>query len=310
MKFVTTPARSLIALGLGLATVGAMALPASADTLNLRLTAATRSATAPAQGAYWHTKMLRTATFPWQFGKGTNRYWLEQQRVIEMWTSPDGKVWMGQRNLGVHPKSAADEEAWRRDGSPATWKRAVNGSTVSLSSEPDKGGVFPVKAPATFSLAGQRLSYEQLQKLPADAAGLKTWLEKAARAAKVNADAVDGYVTQALTTLLRDLPAPKEVRASAYKALPTMPGVRSLGASKDSPGRTGEGLSVDHGRTRQKAGTIASTTELIVDTDAMLLLAESLTSTINGKPFLDKTWTETVLQVGWTDDKPSVPALQ
>ncbi|WP_433348233.1 CU044_5270 family protein [Microtetraspora malaysiensis] len=309
MKFVTTPARSLIALGLGLATVGAMALPAAADTLNLRLTAATRSAAAPAQGAYWHTKVLRTATHPWQFGQGTNRYWLEDQRVFEMWTSPDGKVWAGQRNLGVHPKSAADEEAWRRDGSPATWKRAANGSIVSLSTEPDKGGVFPMKGQATFRLAEQRLSYEQLQRLPADAAGLKTWLEKAARAAKVPGNAVDGYVTASLTALLRDLPAPKEVRAAAYKLLPTMPGVRSLGAVKDSQGRTGEGLSIDHGRSRQQAGTIASTTEVIVDTDTMLLLAESLTSTINGKPFLDKTWTETVLQVGWTEDKPSVPAL-
>ncbi|MGI5490913.1 CU044_5270 family protein [Microtetraspora malaysiensis] len=309
MKFVTTPARSLIALGLGLATVGAMALPAAADTLNLRLTAATRSAAAPAQGAYWHTKLLRTATHPWQFGKGTNRYWLEEQRVFERWTSPDGKVWAGQRNLGVHPKSAADEEAWRRDGSPITWKRPVNGSTVSLSTEPDKGEVFPMKGQATFRLAEQRLSYEQLQRLPADAAGLKTWLEKAARAAKASDDIVDSYVTASLTTLLRDLPVPKEVRAAAYKLLPTMPGVRSLGTIKDSQGRTGEGLSIDHGQTRLKVGTIASTTKVIVDTDTMLMLADSLTTTINGKPFMNKNWTETTLQVGWTDDKPSVPAL-
>ncbi|WP_433359166.1 hypothetical protein [Streptosporangium sp. CA-115845] len=47
---------------------------------------------------------------------------------------------------------------------------------------------------------------------------------------------------------------------------------------------------------------------MLIDTDAMPP-ADSLKSTLNGKPFPNKTWTETLLQVGWTNDRPSVPAL-
>jgi hypothetical protein len=310
MKFVTTPIRPLIAIGIGLAAVGVLALSGLPDTPDLRLAAATQAVTAPAEGAYWHTRTLWKMTHPRQFGSGANRYWVEEQRLMEEWASPDGKIWSGYRPLGVRPKSAADEKAWRRDGSPTTWSRTAEGTTVSLSTKPDKGGVSPAKGrPATFFLAGQQLSYEELQRLPADPAGLKTWLEKAARAAKAPDDAVDGYVTQALPSLLHEVPVPKEVRTAAYEALPTMPGVRSLGKVKDARGRTGEGLSIDHGQTRQKKDTVAAKTQVIVDTDAMVLLASSFETTLNGKPFLNKTMTETMLQVGWTNDKPSIPAL-
>jgi hypothetical protein len=310
MRFVPAPVRPLIAIGIGigigLAAVGVLALPGPQDMPNPRLAASTQSVTAPAEGAYWHTRKLSKTTHPRQLGRGANRYWVEEAELVEEWASPDGKAWFGYRPLGVRPKSAADEKAWRRDGSPTTWNRTAEGMVVSLSTKPDKGTVGPVPdSPATFHVAGQQLSYEELQRLPADPVGLKAWLEKAGKVGKVPGNVIDRYVTQALVSLLHEVPVPKEVRTAAYEALPTMPGVRSLGKIKDARGRTGEGLSA----ISQKEDTLLVTTQVIVGTDTMSLLADSVKTTIDGKPSPNETSTATLLQVGWSNDKPSIPAL-
>ncbi|GIH93024.1 hypothetical protein ACFFMN_02490 [Planobispora siamensis] len=325
MRFATVPVRSLIAAGIGLAAVGAAAPPSSPaprSAPNLRLAAAVRPAvaapesarpvrTAP-EGAYWHVRTLFTMTHPRQLGRGSNRYWVEEWGISETWTSRDTKSWFGYRELGVRLKSAADEAAWRRDGSPATWRRTADGMTVSLAIAPDKGRVTPVKGQVNaFILVDQRLTYEELQRLPADPAALKAWIDKAVRVphadprARVPEESVDGHVTGALFSLLYDLPVPKEVRTAAYRALPTMPGVRPLGKVKDSRGRTGEGFSI----VRRYKGDHVVTRQMIVDTDAMVLLAENVKTTIGGKVFPNKTSTQTMLHVGWTDTPPAVPAL-
>ncbi|MFI6512034.1 hypothetical protein ACIBCT_30905 [Streptosporangium sp. NPDC050855] len=91
----------------------------------------------------------------------------------------------GSRRLGTRPKSPADERAWRRDGSPATWNRSADGMTVVLSTRPDKGRAGAAKGRSdAFHVAGQQLSYEELQRLPADPAGLRGWIEKAVRVRK------------------------------------------------------------------------------------------------------------------------------
>ena len=183
---------------------------------------------------------------------------------------------------------------------------------MSLSTKADKGRVEPMKGrPSTFLLAGQQLSYEELQRLPADPAGLRTWLEKATRVAKVSDDRVDEHVTRELPSLLHEVPVSKEIRTAAYRALSTMPGVRSLGKVKDERGRVGEGLSVVYEQTNREKATSADRIQMIVDTGAMILLSRAvrLTAKVNGKPTPEINTTETMLQVGWTDDEPSVPSL-
>ncbi|MEV6152820.1 hypothetical protein AB0L53_20965 [Nonomuraea sp. NPDC052129] len=302
MKRVTTPIRPMIAIGVGLAVASAIALPSPPDLSALRLAATARTVTTPAKGTYWHTRTLLRSTLPQQFGRGANRYRVEVRRIEEIWTSTDGKAWVGRRSLGARPKSAADEKAWRRDGSPSRLSRPAGDGPVTLDTKADKGQVIPPRGSNPFELAEQQLSYEEVQKLPADPSGLKAWLTKAVRVAKAPEDAVDNNVALALLTLLRDLPAPKEVRAAAYQALLTMPDVRSQGTAKDALGRAGAKLSIFHDRARQKVKT-----EVIVNTNEMVSLAERLTTELNGRPSAD--FTSTMLQVGWTDAAPSVPAL-
>ncbi|MFC7590845.1 hypothetical protein ACFQYP_49565 [Nonomuraea antimicrobica] len=130
---------------------------------------------------------------------------------------------------------------------------------------------------------------------------------------------MDSSVTESLRDLFHRLPAPKEVRAAAYQALLTRPNVRSLGTVKDDAGRTGTAVRIDR---PQATGDSAAKEKgvrpkddhkvwnvLIIDTGTMLLLSESGTVTIDGKEFPNKTYTNLLLQVGWTDAAPAVPAL-
>jgi hypothetical protein len=187
--------------------------------------------------------------------------------------------------------------------------------TVALSTRPDKGRAGTAKGRSdVFYVAGQQLSYEELQRLPADPAGLRGWIEKAVRVRKADPTAnvpeyaVADHVTRTLVELLHQVPVPGSVRVAAYRALPTMPGVHARGKAKDARGRTGERLTLGHEPYPGQKG-FERETELIVDTGTTLLLSESVKTTIDGRPFANKTSTETMLHVGWTDAAPSVPAL-
>lgn len=313
-----TPIRRLTAIGIGLAAVGAIALSSPQPMPALRLAAAAQAVTAPAEGAYWHTRTLWKGTYSHQLGRGKNRYWVEKQEVSERWTALDGRTWRGFRELGVRPKSAADERAWRRDGSPTTWTRTANGMTASLSTKPDEGRLLldlgARGAPLIgFDLVDRMLSYEQARALPTDPAGLKAWIDKASRDPNsgVSDDFRESYVRGQLVGMLSDAPV-KEVRAAAYEALPTMPGVRSLGKAEDPQGRTGQGFLVDLGQGSggsQQKRVIAATERLVVDTGTMTPLSVEVKTSMDDEPFPAKTSTTVTLQIGWTDGKPAVPAL-
>ncbi len=292
MKLATAPIRPLISLGVGLS-VAATAL----------LGAPAAATAAPPEGAYWHSRTLMTIGHPWRFGAKSNPYSLVERRISEQWQAPDGRLWVGYRELGTLPASAADKKAWRRDGSPSKWSESVNGKTVKLSTEPAKGNVTPVRNENSFRLAGQRLTYDEVQRLPADPNNLKDWLRKAGQVHRVLNGSLDDWVTNTLPTILQSIPAPKEVRAAAYQALLTMPGVRAGRNAKDALGRSGTAVLIDTGQEG------SAKIRLIVDTGRMVLLSRDQTVRFDGKVLESKTYNETLVEVGWTNAEPAVPAL-
>ncbi|MEU8247610.1 hypothetical protein [Nonomuraea sp. NPDC048916] len=291
MKFASTQARRLITLGVVLA-VGATVLGAPAA-----------AAVAPPEGAYWHTRMLTTTTDHWRFGTRSDPYSLLQQEITERWSAPDGRSWFGYRELGSVPKSAADKKAWQRDGSPSKWSESIDGKTVKLSIQPSKGHVGPVPQQNSFLFAGQWLTYDEVQRLPADPHRLKAWIEEAGRVGReILVDG--GWLRWNLLEILYDLPAPKEVRAAAYHGLLTMPGVRAEGNAKDKLGRSGTALLIDMPGGK---GTVPVKTRLIVDTGRMALLSQDETVTYTKPALVVKT--SKLVESGWTDSPPAVPAL-
>ncbi|MEU4514090.1 hypothetical protein AB0G05_31715 [Nonomuraea wenchangensis] len=297
MKLATAPIRPLVSLGVGLA-MGATALLGTPG-------AATA---APPEGAYWHSRSLMTHTHPWRFGSRSDPYALVQRRVSETWQAPDGRTWFGFRELGALPKSAADRKAWQRDGSPSKWDESIDGKTVKLSATPAKGSMNSVRNQDYFFLAGQHLTYDEVQRLPANPATLKDWLRRAGQASRVPSSALDGWVAGSLPELLHALPVTKEVRAAAYQALLTMPDVRADGVAKDAIGRSGAVVLIE----RKAEGTKSkstSRTRLIVDTARMVLLSRDQRALDDGRQVPGKDSSETLVEVGWTDTPPAVPAL-
>ncbi|MED7926851.1 hypothetical protein SMD20_21525 [Nonomuraea sp. LP-02] len=295
MKLATAPIRPLISLGVGLA-MGATAL----------MGAPGAAAAAPPEGAYWHTRSLMTLTHPWRFGSRSDPYALVQRRVSESWQAPDGRAWFGFRELGTLPKSAADRKAWQRDGSPSKWSESIDGKTVKLSATPAKGSIGPVRDQNQFFLAGQNLTYDEVQRLPADPGILKDWLRRAGQVGRVPSASLDGWVVGTLPELLHALPVTKEVRTAAYQALLTMPGVRADGVAKDTLGRSGAAVLVDR---TFKGGKSSARTRLIVDTGRMVLLSRDQKALNDGKQVPGKDASETLVEVGWTNTPPAVPAL-
>ncbi|MET8868803.1 hypothetical protein ABZW11_38250 [Nonomuraea sp. NPDC004580] len=255
------------------------------------------------EGAYWHTRVIHASEHPWQFGTKADPYRLTERQIIEDWATRDGRFWTGSRELGARPISAADEQAWQRDGSPGKWSESIDGKTVKLSTQPANGHVTPNRSSTQFFLAGQRLTYEEVQRLPADAERLKDWLRQAGRVHRVPENGLDSWVTSALPLLLHDLPAPKEVRTAAYETLLTMPGVRAAGQATDALGRTGS--AVVYIRQGDKNAT---TQRFIVDTERMMLLSYGYATDNPDRQPAGRDET-TVVEAGWTDAPPAVPAL-
>jgi hypothetical protein len=295
MKFATAPIRPLISLGIGLS-MGATAF----------LGASAAVAATPPEGAYWHTRTVSTSTHPWRFGTKAHPYSLVQREITERWSAPDGRAWFGYRELATLPGTAADKKAWQRDGSPSKWSESIDGKTVKLSTEPAKGRVTPVRGANSFQVAGQWLTYDEVQRLPTDPSRLKAWLTEAGQVGREND--IPGWLRYTLPELLHDVPAPKEVRAAAYQALLTMPGVRADGDAKDALGRSGAAVLIDR-TSKEKKSKSSAKIRLIVDTGKMVLLSRDQTVTFDGKTMAGKTYNETLVEVGWTNAQPTVPAL-
>ncbi|MEV6865915.1 CU044_5270 family protein [Streptosporangium subroseum] len=255
--------------------------------------ATTAESGSAATGAYWHVRKLYRQTYPERLGRGENRYRVVESRLTEQWVARDGRVWSGSRTLGARPMSGADEEAWRRDGSPTEWSSEGD----MLSTSPDKGMLRAVTGKVPFSMAGHQMTFEQLRELPADTAALKDWVTEAVRDAP--GGSTDGVVADALSGLLWSKPSPPDVRAAAYRALAELPNVRYLGKATDEQGRAGAAFSF----TLQAAPPVRRT--LIIDPDS----SQVLSSTVTGRPGVTGDQVEVVLDAGWTDDKPAVPDL-
>jgi hypothetical protein len=285
------------------------------------LAAAVRAESAPTSGTYWHVRSMSRTTLPQRFGHGDHRYTLEQMSVTEKWTTHGGRTWLGRREW-VRPKTPEDEAAWRRDGSPSKW---CKGETDTEPPEP----ICLHTAPGTASVTrfgedtfqvteGQKLTFGQLRRLPADPDPLRAWLVGIARHdldPSASAAVVDLNVANELSDLLVDFPVPPGVRAAAFRALADMPNVTSIGSLRDELGRAGVGIEIgirgvdviavlgNGSPVSASAGELTRT--LIIDPDTSRVLADETSIGNRSDPFSDTL----ILGVGWTNEKPHKPAL-
>ncbi|MFI7423670.1 CU044_5270 family protein [Nonomuraea sp. NPDC049684] len=134
----------------------------------------------------------------------------------------------------THEGSPKAEYWYRRDGQ--FW---LKGEGMGLKSNGLKGEgklfKFPGK-PQPFAVGPLRMSFQELRRLPTDESALYSQLLSAVTQSDIRTGAgspstaeQDGFAIQALISLISEAPVSPQVRAAAYRALASQPGVVDLG---------------------------------------------------------------------------------
>ncbi|GGO71903.1 CU044_5270 family protein [Nonomuraea cavernae] len=339
-RLLPSPGRALLGLAAATAAVAVVAPAMSSDSTisvapqpstsvsataeptarQILLAAAVAVEKAPASGDYW-----RTATVDrWMLTDPTRSYVLEGSRSLETWLAkrPDLEYWRIWQDLGVKPATPQDEAAWRAAGAPTSWRYPKNMKTENLFSVPSR----PLEAAAgertaerlygkwkgsAGDLAGEDMTWKEVRAIPSEPDKLRSYLEE--RIGRLELAGSEMGVEEARAyILLRDcvgiisgLPASPEVRASAYRILASLPGIRAEGEMPDPLGRRGQTLSYQE----EIEPGLFTRVQLVVDPGTGLLLAEVRTNTTklaNGRQ-AELRLSTSFQAIGWTNQRPELP---
>ncbi|WP_431930820.1 CU044_5270 family protein [Nonomuraea jabiensis] len=298
--------------------------PAAVPTARqILLAAAVAVEKARASGDYW-----RTATVAqWMLTDPTRSYVLQSERSGEQWLAkrPGLQSWRIRQDLGVKPATPQDEAAWRAAGAPTSWRYPKNMKTENLFAVPFE----PLEAAAgertaerlhgkwkgtAGDLAGESMTWQEVRAIPSEPDKLRSYLEERVGRLELAGSGMDVEEARA-HILLRDcvgiisgLPASPEVRASAYRILASLPGIRAEGEMTDPLGRRGQALSYQE----EIEPGLFTQVRLVVDPGTGLLLAEVRTNTTklaNGRQAELRVSTS-YRAIGWTDERPQLPTHQ
>ncbi|MEV4582964.1 CU044_5270 family protein [Nonomuraea jabiensis] len=298
--------------------------PAAVPTARqILLAAAVAVEKARASGDYW-----RTATVTrWMLTDPTRSYVLESERSGEQWLAKqsDLQSWRIRQDLGVKPATPQDEAAWRAAGAPTSWRYPKNMKTENLFAVPFK----PLEAAAgertaerlhgkwkgtAGDLVGEWMTWEEVRAIPGEPDKLRSYLEERIGRLELAGSGMDVEEARAYILLrecvgiISGLPASPEVRASAYRILASLPGIRAEGEMTDPLGRRGQALSYQE----EIEPGLFTQVRLVVDPGTGLLLAEVRTNTTrlaNGREAELRVSTS-YQAIGWTDERPQLPTHQ
>ncbi|GAA2987078.1 CU044_5270 family protein [Streptosporangium longisporum] len=284
------------------------------------LAAAVAVEKAPASGDYWRTAIVAR----WMLTDPTRSYVLEGRRSLETWLAkrPDLQYWRIRQDLGVKPATPQDEAAWRAAGAPTSWRYPKDMKTDQLFSVPFK----PLRAAAgertaerlhgtwkgsAGDLAGDSMTWKEVRAIPGEPGKLRSYLEERIGRLEPAGSGMDVEEARAhillreCVGLISGLPASPEVRASAYRILASLPGIRAEGEMTDPLGRRGQTL----GYQEETEPGLFTRVQLVVDPSTGLLLAEVRTNTTelaNGRQ-AELRLSTSFQAIGWTDDRPELP---
>ncbi|GAA4361173.1 hypothetical protein GCM10023088_01290 [Actinomadura verrucosospora] len=266
--------------------------------------------------AFWHQVTVSSATYT--VGEGSGGYAVTVRSKAESWTPsrPGGKAWAAAQELGAKPATKADEEAWRRAGSPGTFKvqvpvaPGVNGRLKGFTAKTAPGprsfnGSALVDGDKVFWL-GRNVTMKDLRALPSDPKRLKAELLRWYKGHDTESNrpmASDLWLYTVARGLVMEMPVKPAVRAAAFRMLAGLPAVRSLGKVTDPQGRTGNAIALDE-KTRQ--GVIRQ--EMIIDlasgaalASMNVMVAPAAGASVPAGRTMDST---ALIGAEWTDSQP------
>ncbi|MEU6034252.1 hypothetical protein ABZ801_02465 [Actinomadura sp. NPDC047616] len=249
-------------------------------------------------------------------------FWHDTVWIADQWIAHDPRTrsWFVTRDVAARPRSGADEEVWRRAGSPRRWRLNQQGVSQSPIEGQDlvTNGEWAAAVPGDPGGRGLYLgnwwaSVRDVQGLPADPARLRARIVAKSDGSRDMFDPStsknpDTLAFQVGARLLMDVPVAPKVRAATYRMLAELPRVRSLGRLRDPLGRPGVGVAMT------EAGPDGSTVErqLIIDPGTGLLLADQKMVVRPGGSGLRPGWRVSYSarqDAGWTNTEPVLPEI-
>ncbi|GGP90181.1 CU044_5270 family protein [Streptosporangium pseudovulgare] len=320
----------LVPMGLsggGTSVVPRTGVPAPATTeLTARqvlLAAAVAVEKAPASGDYWRIATVDRSTLT----DPTRSYVIETRWSGEQWLTerPDLQGWRIRRYLGAKPVTPRDEEAWRAAGAPTSWRYSEDMKSEQFAAPPPGGTLEAAAGERTAErlrgrwkgtagdLIWDSITWQEARAIPDDPGKLRTYLEKYVRRQVAHPDSgID--VEKEMPRLLRavcirmitGLPVSPEARASAYRILASLPGIRAGGEITDPLGRRGQALVY---REEAEPGLFTEI-RFVVDPGTGLPLAEMRMNVAKGADgrTVEIPSSTSYQAIGWTDERPEPPA--
>jgi hypothetical protein len=333
-------AAAATAVVLGAAALGSRSLRAPHDAIpgtsgphGVLLVAAENAAAEP-MGEYWHDDQIRAQTYLLKNGYAISGAVSESFE----WTAAKtggGNLFYG-RDLPARPLTTVDEAAWRRAGSPDSFRvwsldhwdtfTTKPGSWQADKRQVHEGGLFPFAGfengrvvpmpcpkPVTDDLpcskpVGFGATVEDLQKLSTDPRQLAARYMKQTPGQGADANA---QRLRLVSDNLLNAPVSPKLRAAMMRMLPLLPGVYQAGPVTDPLGRPGFAIAVDEPSEGSTYHGYGSRLELMFSMDGKYLGDRSVLTKPGGEYRAQKPgfvlYYEVSRSSGWTDGKPTPP---
>ncbi|MFG1755182.1 CU044_5270 family protein [Streptosporangium sandarakinum] len=287
------------------------------------LAAAVAVEKAPASGDYWRIAMVDQSTLT----DPTRSYVIEIKQSREEWLTerPGLQSWRVRQYLGAKPATPRDEEAWRAAGAPTSWRYPEDMKKEQFAAPPP-GESLEAAAGERIAerlrgrwrgtagdLVWDLITWQEARAIPGDPGKLRTYLEQYVRRQVAHPDSgmdVEKEMPQLLRAvcirMITSLPVSPEARASAYRILASLPGIRAEGEITDPLGRRGQALVY---REEAEPGLFTEI-RFVVDPGTGLPLAEMRTNVAkgaDGRP-VEISSSTSYQAIGWTDERPEPPA--
>lgn len=287
---------------------------ADAAAPQLLLAAAERAGSTAGTGRYWLVaKVTEGALYLPVHVKGETFY-VSERSITETWTprDPNGQAWQGRQSLGFQPRTAKDEAAWKRAGSPRSFDLGpadtTQGGHVIRRMGPGKAELTRIDGDGDY---GSVFGPIGLADLPTEPAKLRAAVDTLIK--KRGAEPTDAAVFTLLGALLTEAPAQPELRAAAFTVLSTLSGVVNAGSRADLTGREGVALELKQAAGQPGGGTFVARSWLVLDPKTDQLLGGGMQGAMAGKdgrPDITKGGKESsvaVVTAQWTDQRPVPP---
>jgi hypothetical protein len=287
---------------------------ADAGAPQLLLAAAEQAESTAGTGRYWRVaRVTEGALYLPVHAKGET-FSVSERWITETWTprDHDEQAWEGRQSLGFQPRTAKDQAAWKRAGSPRSFDLGpadtTRGGRVIRRMGPGKAELTRSTGDGDYASTYGPLA---LADLPTDPAKLRAAVDTLIK--KRGAEPTDAAVFALLGNLLTDAPVQPKLRAGAFTVLSTLSGVANAGSRADVTGRRGLALELKQAVKQPEGGTFIDRSWLILDPKTYQLLGGGMQGAMAGKdgePDITKGGKESsaaVVTAQWTDQRPVAP---